>query len=550
MDRTPLPAMILSLICLMLTASVAADDERERMTLSVKPAVVFIYSNIQVAISLQTEEGPKEFPAVDMSGAGSGFIVHPDGYIVTNGHVVKDFHSPDNTVLKQRAIIQVLEQHIFPQYVQQKRAPLTQEEMVGIYQQLLPYFQSRVLKQLYVFLSNWQRFSAEIKQYSPPITPIAGKSEGIISFQEEESGKDIAILKIEQSNLPTVRLGDSAAVRLQSQVFPAGYPGAVTEHNYLNQSTMLEASITSGHVSSLKLDVKGTPAIQFDAPVTWGNSGGPVFNRQGEVIGIATFISLRQTGPQSAIPIQGFNFAVPINTAKEFIRAAGFEPAPGHFDRLWGQALDLYFRQRHEALITKCDELLRLMPNQPDARLLQVRAQEYLLANPPTVFSRVVEYWWVLALVGVLLLVGVAGVAAVLLGGRARKAAAQPQVGVSAHLKATVADVSAGGRSVAGAALRVVCEKGPEAGRSWDLSDGLAFGRDPARCRVVIADDHVSKIHSTLTATPSGLILEDNGSTNGTFVNQVQGEGIKRATVKRGDRIILGNRQAAIFRIE
>ena len=102
---------------------------------------------------------------------------------------------------------------------------------------------------------------------------------------------------------------------------------------------MMEASFTSGNVSSLKLDVKGTPVIQFDASVTWGNSGGPVFNERGEVIGIATFISLAPMGGQSAIPIQGFNFAVPINTAKEFISAAGIQPKSGLFNTMWAEAL-------------------------------------------------------------------------------------------------------------------------------------------------------------------------------------------------------------------
>src|SRR5690606_26352365 len=115
-------------------------------------------------------------------------------------------------------------------------------------------------------------------------------------------------------------------------------------------------------------DVKGTPAIQFDAPVTWGNSGGPVFNDRGEVVGIATFISLAPTGAPSPIPIQGFNFAVPISTAKEFISAAGIQSKRGLIDSLWQQALDLYFDEDYEEAIVKCDEILRLMPNQPDAK--------------------------------------------------------------------------------------------------------------------------------------------------------------------------------------
>jgi len=194
----------------------------------------------------------------------------------------------------------------------------------------------------------------------------------------------------------------------------------VSQHDDLSQTSMLEASITSGHVSSLKLDVKGTPVIQFDAPVTWGNSGGPVFNDTGEVIGIATFISLAPTGAQSAIPIQGFNFAVPINTAKEFISAAGIQSKRGLIDSLWQQALDLYFDEDYEEAIVKCDEILRLMPNQPDAKRIQVKCQEWLTAHPPTFFSR---YGTILAIVGGgLLLLVIVGVV-VILASRGKKAA-------------------------------------------------------------------------------------------------------------------------------
>ncbi len=530
---------------LLLPALAQAENNREKIILKVKPAVVLVYSEIKVAVSLQTQEGIKQFDPIDMSGAGTGFIVNPDGYIITNGHVVKDYHSKDNSSVKQQAILYVLKQYIFPALAQRKGSPLTQAEMVNIYKQLLPYFSFQITKRLFVFLSNWQQYVAEIKQYSPPITPLAGKSEGIISYEEEESGKDIAILKIEQGNLPTVKLGDSDDVRLQEAVFPAGFPGVVTQHQYLSQMTMMEATITSGHVSSLKTDVKGTPVIQFDASVTWGNSGGPVFNDRGEVIGIATFISLKQTGQGSAMPIQGFNFAVPINTAKEFLRSAGTDPRSGLFDTLWGEALDMYFDNDYQDLIPKCDEILRLLPNQPDARRLQVKAQTWLTAHPPSFMSR---YWWIFALAGgFVVVIGVITMVTVSNRNRVSQAAAAPR---SSALKATVVDVHAE-RKQLGSFGRIVCEKGPSTGKHWDVpSSGLSIGRDPTQCQVVIPDDHVSKVHAVLKPTPTGLLLEDNGSTNGTFVNQVGDHGIQSTTLKKGDRIILGSRQAAIFRVE
>ena len=544
-------ALVITLVLLLtIPLAAAVDKERERNTLRIKPGVVMVYLDIKVKVTVHTDQGPQAFDPLDMSGSGSGFIINPDGYIVTNGHVVKEYHNKENSELKQQALFTILQQHVYPQLERQKGATLTRDEMIAVFQKIAQVSEFQVLKQLYVFLSNWQYCPAEIKQYSPPITPIVGKSEGILSVGEEESGKDIAILKIEQTNLPTVVLGDSSKVSLQEPVFPVGYPGVVSQHDYLSQASLMEASITSGNVSSLKLDVKGTPVIQFDAPVTWGNSGGPVFNEKGEVIGIATFISLAPAGGQGAIPIQGFNFAVPINTAKEFISATGIQARSGLFDTLWGEALELYFDEDYEDGIKKCDELLRLMPNQPDAKRLQVKSQEYLTTNPPGIFKK---YKVVFIGVGAFLLILLLVVIIIFAATRGKKqpsAPARPQPGPAQDMKATVVEAHSDRRLV-GSHGRLVCEKGPMAGQTLEIGPrGLMFGRDPAQCSVVVPDDHISKLHAILTPTSRGLLLEDRGSTNGTFINQVTAQRVGQEIVKSGDRIILGSKQAAIFRVE
>jgi len=548
MKRRIYPVFFVLLVVLFVLSPQATDSSRERMTLMAKPAVVFIYSEITVVVTLHTSEGPIQFDPIQFNSMGSGFIINPDGYIVTNGHVVQTYHSKDNNQLKQQAMIQILNKYIFPEFQRKNGRAPTQPEMMVIYQQLAPNFTFKIVKQLFAFLSNWEKFHAEIKQYSPPISILPGKTEGIVSVQhEEETGKDIAVLKIEKGDLPTAPLGDSADVRLQEAIFPAGYPGVVAEHDYLSSSTMLESSFTSGHVSSLKVDVKGTPVIQFDASVTWGNSGGPVFNDRGEVIGIATFISLKSSG-QGAMPIQGFNFAVPVNTAKEFIRSAGITPMSGHFNTMWDDALTLYFDEDYEDLIVKCDEILRLYPNQPDVKRIQVKAQKYLIAHPPTFFSKIAENWWILVIIAVVVVVIVV-VIIVMSKGRS-KTAAPPPSKEAAPLKATTVDVQATRQRV-GSFGRIVCEKGPLAGKSWEVPQaGLVIGRDSAQCAIVVPDDHISKVHTSVIPSSQGLVVEDKNSTNGTFINQIGPQSIQRQVVKSGDRIIMGSKQAAIFRVE
>ena len=111
---------------------------------------------------------------------------------------------------------------------------------------------------------------------------------------------DIAVLKIEASNLPTVKLGDSKDIKVGEWVVAIGSPFG------------FENSVTAGIVSAKGRalpDGTYVPFIQTDVAVNPGNSGGPLFNLKGEVIGINSQIYTRTGG------YQGLSFAIPINLA-------------------------------------------------------------------------------------------------------------------------------------------------------------------------------------------------------------------------------------------
>jgi len=111
---------------------------------------------------------------------------------------------------------------------------------------------------------------------------------------------DIAVLKIEASGLPTVTLGDAAAAQVGDPVLAIGAPFG------------LEQSATQGIVSAKGRSLPGdsfVPFIQTDAAVNPGNSGGPLFDGAGRVIGINSQIYSRNGG------FQGLAFAIPIDVA-------------------------------------------------------------------------------------------------------------------------------------------------------------------------------------------------------------------------------------------
>lgn len=174
---------------------------------------------------------------VPFRGQGSGFIIAPDGLILTNAHVVRD------------------------------------------------------AKTVTVRLTDHREFEAKVLG-SDPVT-------------------DIAVLRIAAKDLPTVRLGNSDAAEVGDRVLAIGAPYG------------LEQTATQGIVSakgrSLPDDTV-VPFIQTDAAVNPGNSGGPLFDGSGAVIGINAQIYTQSGG------FQGLSFAIPINIAmkvKDQIVATG-----------------------------------------------------------------------------------------------------------------------------------------------------------------------------------------------------------------------------------
>jgi len=159
-------------------------------------------------------------------GQGSGFIVSPDGYILTNAHVVED--AGEVTVR-----------------------------------------------------------TTDRREYTAKLVGV-------------DTTTDVAVLKVEASGLPTVRLGDPAKLKPGEWVIAIGSPFG------------FENSVTAGIVSATARSMPGggyTPFIQTDVAVNPGNSGGPLFNLQGEVIGINSQIYSRTGG------YMGLSFAVPIDIA-------------------------------------------------------------------------------------------------------------------------------------------------------------------------------------------------------------------------------------------
>lgn len=124
-----------------------------------------------------------------------------------------------------------------------------------------------------------------------------------------DSYSDLAILKIDKTGLTPVKFGSSSSLRLGDTVFVIGSP-------YIG---LFANSVSSGIVSGLNREMVLNSAtqtfIQTDAAVNPGNSGGPMFNANGELVGIITRKSMLSTVTGETTSIEGIGFAIPSDVA-------------------------------------------------------------------------------------------------------------------------------------------------------------------------------------------------------------------------------------------
>jgi hypothetical protein len=237
-------------------------------------ATVFIRLVGNVRVELDEPGSPKQTTEVGRAeiGTGSGFVISPHGYVLTNEHVIRnsEFTLDDGP----------------------RRAKFT-------------------LKVGRIDVCFAQGAAATDQGPSRCLEA---------SVHSSDTALDLAVLFVSASDLPYIALGDSDVLRPGQNVDALGYPfGRQLEVGRVSAPDLVpEISTAPGTISALRAgDTGERSALQINSTINPGNSGGPLIDRHGYAIGV---IRARVTGNA------GIGFAIPINQAKDFLESRGLEP--------------------------------------------------------------------------------------------------------------------------------------------------------------------------------------------------------------------------------
>jgi S1-C subfamily serine protease len=322
----------------------------QEVLLRAKPAVALVVSEVAAEVTVTCPSGgSQQVTPPPIRETGTGWFINPSGWVITNGHVVSPAHRP----------LPSIERELLERGVRQACGDVSDQTLAAA----VVRAKAKLDPAISVILSNGMRLSATVAKYSPP---VAG---------EGMSGRDLALLKLEAADMPALTLGDSSNTKIGDRIHILGFPDVVLSHELLNASAKVEASVTNGAISGMKLDRANQPLIQIDAPAAGGNSGGPAVGSSGEVLGVLTFVSL-EAGSQG---VQGFNFVIPSAAVRSFLQGTDVRlDEVSRFNTAWHAGLDAFFGGSYGRAEKHFAEANRLLPDLTDVRRMMAEAK-----NPP-----------------------------------------------------------------------------------------------------------------------------------------------------------------------
>jgi len=537
---------------LVIIASAIAHAEepspQQKIALIAKPSVVRVWGAYIGTFDLA---GSKLTAGI--GGTGTGWFITPDGYIATNAHVVADIKAGDDAA--RGALLQQLYKEMQKQYgAELAKMSAAQIDVIQRSIKLV-----NVESRHYVVMPDGTKLDYEIKEYGKPGT-----------------GNDCAIIKVKAENAPTLPIGDSAKSQVEDHIVVIGYPGVADFTDLLDDKSQLQASVTDGAISSLKKAATGEQILQISAPITHGNSGGPAIDQHGNVVGLATF------GNEGEV--QGFNFLVASSTLMELVKKAKLEPKQSDTNKAWTSGLEHYWADEYTDAIHDFEEVQLLFPMHSEAAGFIKNANQAKKDGKEKKKDSNTGLVVGLVIGGVVLLGGAIvimrrgkhpqpmrpGMAPPGYGPPQQQGFPPPQgfappqqqgfqppqqqmygrapsgpvqqvaktmaVGQAAGGSGGIAPTAFGSLSIG----NLTCVRGQLNGQRFAINaTGVIVGRQPGVAHVLVNDHRASGKHVWIGIENGKLVAIDQGTTNGTFVNDIGRGRITRAELRDGDVVIV-----------
>ena len=308
-------------------------------------------------------------------GTGSGFFVNQDGYIVTAAHVV----SPKKDDIRAE-VLQLAQQPDAVSQVEQDLKQAAQRDL-GV------SLSDDQAQQLTAWIGKWNEKYVTIDSVAPTYhigfgTVVAGDNLAttgvtatLVAQEPVPPGRDVAILKADSGTVPALPLAAGNPDH-GTQTFVIGYPHSDSLAQASPDSPTMTATMTSGKTVDTKL-MAGWTAYGTAASVTYGNSGGPVLDAEGRVLGIMSFVP---TNSQGQIEAGQGGYFVPVGVIREELQKASVKPAAGNLTLTYYQALS-------KSDIHRYREELPLLTTMQSGSVNEVYVKDDILAAQSAILS-------------------------------------------------------------------------------------------------------------------------------------------------------------------
>ncbi|MFC7386044.1 trypsin-like peptidase domain-containing protein [Sphaerisporangium rhizosphaerae] len=305
--------------------------------------------------------GPARTAKLVRPGLCTGWWVTPDGYMVTGAHCVSATRAALRRFYGAKVLPTVTGADAKSFLTAIRRSAQPDDELVRLAKEMFGRFNARQMR-----VTGIHRSIAVItplpgggRDKTAKVTPIR-----LVAKGRDYPGEDFAVLKMPGAHdLPTVPLGRDSDVRVGDPLYINGFPGLITTNTAVfDLRSRLYPALTEGAYNARRTTVLGVPYIQAQAPSYHGNSGGPVFDEDGKVIG--TLIA-GSVDPATGETAENHSFILPVSIVRKRLAAAGVAPSASRTTVLYDAALEDFFSGRYRAALPRFQRVRALFPAHP-----------------------------------------------------------------------------------------------------------------------------------------------------------------------------------------